>query len=260
MEDEFRGTVGDHPELYDILHDGYSGDVDLYAHISAGRNPILECGVGTGRVAIPLAKLGKTVHGLDNSAEMLEELRLKLQSEPAAIRRRLLLHQADMRSFALGRTFGFVSVPFMTFNYLLTLDEQLDCLRCIEAHLEPGGYLAMELMSFYREWFHDDGITRVVLSKRDRESGETVQVHRLTRFDPATQIVEHDRTYRFVDVTGKVRLERTVFWRNRFFFLGEAELLLKAVGLELQVVWGGHNREPFTRDSRVAFVVAQKPG
>lgn len=252
------GNVTVYPELYDLLHKDATDDILLYQRLSEGCNPVLECGVGTGRIAIPLAREGKVVYGIDKSSEMLAALRRKLKDEPNAVRDRIHIYEADMCSFNLGVSFKFAYVPFMTFNYLPDIRSQLGCLRSIHAHLETAGTLVLELISFYREWFHNDGIPRLVARRIDPDTGKAIQVFRVTRFDPSTQILEHDRHYRFLDSTGRVEEERAVWLRNRFFLLGEVRLLLQNANFTLEHIWGDHSGGPYTSDSQVMILVASK--
>jgi SAM-dependent methyltransferase len=259
MDDSsWHGTVASNPDLYDLLHGEPQDEVAMYSSLSEGCDAILECGIGSGRIAIPLARAGIEVHGIDTSAEMLAQLELKLKAEPGTVGRRVHPSMADMRSFDLGRSFSFAYVPFMTFNYLLTIEAQRECLAALYRHLKPGGTLLIELISLYREWFYNDGIARFVLRRKHPESGQIVDIFRVTRFDPATQILEHDRQYRFLDDLGRLDHERTVFLRNRFFFLGEAQLLLAEAGFTLTAIWGDHKRGPYDRDSQVMILVASR--
>ena len=226
--------------------------------MSEGCGAVLECGVGTGRIAIPMAREGRVVYGIDKSPEMLATLRDKLKDEPPIIGERIHLYEEDMCSFDLGTSFKFAYVPFMTFNYLPDIDSQLGCLRSIRAHLENEGTLVLELISFYRDWFHNDGIARLVAQKTDLGTGKTTQMFRITRFDPSTQVLEHERHYRFLDSTGCLEEERVVLLRNRFFFLGEASLLLQRANFTLQHIWGDHARGPYTSESQVMILVASK--
>jgi hypothetical protein len=256
----WHGNVTRYPELYDLLHDDHKSDIALYQRMSQGCDAVLECGVGTGRIAIPLARQGIVVHGIDTSREMLAALERKLQGEADPVRGRVHLHQADMCSFDLGISFKFIYIPFMTFNYLPSIEAQLACLGSISSHLKTEGALVLELISFYREWFHDDGIPRLVVRRTNPDTGATVEVFRVTRFDSSTQTLEHERYYRFVDPTGRVEGERTILLRNRFFFLGEARLLLEKANLTLKQVFGDHDGGPYTRDSQVMILVASKAG
>jgi SAM-dependent methyltransferase len=254
----WHGNVASYPELYDVLHQDNTSDLGLYERESEGCDTILECGIGTGRIAIPLARAGKIVHGIDQSKEMLAFLRKKLERETTTVADRVHPHEANMCSFDLGLSFRFACIPFMTFNYLPDIEAQLSCLRSIHTHLEVGGTLVLELMSFYREWFHNDGISRFVLRRKDPVTGASIEVFRVTRFDPSTQIMEHDRHYKFLDAAGRVEREQIILLRNRFLFLGEACLLLEKAQFDLKHVWGDHASGPYTKESQIIILVASK--
>src|SRR5207302_1685670 len=76
-------SLYDEPELYRMLFDGWTADLDFYRRLAAdAKGEILECGVGTGRVAIDLARCGHRVHGVDVEPRMLDRLALTLRGEP----------------------------------------------------------------------------------------------------------------------------------------------------------------------------------
>ena len=158
----WHGTVPDFPDLYDVMHRDQSSDVALYQQLCIGCDTVLECGVGTGRIAIPLARAGFKVHGVDDSAQMLSEMATKLAKESAEVRERVVVHHADMRYLSLGRTYDIALIPYMGFNYLGTLEEQVECLRAIRKHLATASLLVLELVSMYAPWFHNDGALRLV--------------------------------------------------------------------------------------------------
>src|ERR1044071_412931 len=105
-------------ELYD--HVGiYRDRPDVGFFVDAARDagsPVLEIGSGTGRVLIPTARAGIDIVGLDSSPSMLAVCRGRLAQEPAAVRARIALVEADMRAFDLGRTFTLVTIPFRPFR------------------------------------------------------------------------------------------------------------------------------------------------
>lgn len=252
------GDIPDHPELYDILHENHVDDIALYERFGKERKTILECGIGSGRIAIPLAREGVVVYGIDNSPQMLALLESKLAQESQMVRERVHFCQKDMCDFDLGLTFGAVFIPFMTFNYLPNIKSQVSCLTSVARHMADGSTLVVELMSFYREWFYDDGISRLVARRKDPNSGRQVEVFRITRFDPATQIMEHDRHYRFIKSDGRIVEEKLLLLRNRFIFLGEARLLMERCGLNLKEVWGDRQGGPYTQNSQVMILMAMK--
>lgn len=128
---------------YDAMHESVApirGDVAFYRRQArATGGPILEIACGTGRVSVPLARAGFDVTGLDLSPHMLAIARAK----PGADRVRWV--RGNMRRFSLGRRFRLILVPFRSFQRLLTVEAQRECLECIRRHLRPGGTLVLSL-------------------------------------------------------------------------------------------------------------------
>src|SRR5213596_1776881 len=99
----------------------------------------LELGIGTGRIALPLAHRGVRVHGIDLSEAMVARLRAKPGAEEIGV---------TIGTFATTRvegTFSLVYLVFNTIGNLTTQDEQVACFENAAAHLEPGGCFAVEL-------------------------------------------------------------------------------------------------------------------
>jgi SAM-dependent methyltransferase len=107
--------------------------------------PVLELGAGTGRVTIPIAEGGVRVSALDLDAAMLDKLRQKAAALSPDVRARILVHQGDMRSFALDEQYALAIIPFRAFLHNVTREDQLATLRCAHAHLRPGGELALNV-------------------------------------------------------------------------------------------------------------------
>jgi ubiquinone/menaquinone biosynthesis C-methylase UbiE len=147
-------------EAYDAFYSSsgpnIAGDVAFYERVAreAG-GPVLELACGTGRIALPLAKAGLHVTGVDRSDAMLTTARRKLAMLPASVQERLSLVDQDMSALSLGRRFGFVFVPFRSFQHLLTIDLQRKSLEAIRRHLEPAGRLALHLFDPRLDWLID---------------------------------------------------------------------------------------------------------
>ncbi|HZN12158.1 MAG TPA: class I SAM-dependent methyltransferase, partial [Blastocatellia bacterium] len=107
-------------ELYDQVPI-YTSRSDQEFYLDAARaaaGKILEVGCGTGRVLVPTARLGREVVGLDRSHRMLARCREKVAQEPDDVRRRVRLHEGDMRDFDLGEQFALATIPFRPFQHL----------------------------------------------------------------------------------------------------------------------------------------------
>ncbi|MDJ0382063.1 class I SAM-dependent methyltransferase [Streptomyces sp. G-G2] len=105
----------------------------------------LELGVGTGRIAIPLARAGASVHGIDNSPHMLRRLRAKTGGE--------LVHDtlADMADYSLGRRFALVYSVFNSIFRVADQQRQLACFAATARHLAgPDGRFLVELRALRR--------------------------------------------------------------------------------------------------------------
>src|SRR5512142_961246 len=106
--------------------------VDFLAEL-AGGGAALELGIGTGRIALPLAARGVRVHGIDLSEAMVARLRAKPGGEAIGV---------TIGDFAMTRVEGAFSLAYLVFNTIMNLttqDEQVACFRNAAAHLEPGG-------------------------------------------------------------------------------------------------------------------------
>ena len=112
--------------------------VDFLAHLAAD-GPALEFGIGTGRIAIPLAERGVPVHGIDLSAAMTERLHAKPGGEL------LDVEIGDFASTTVEGSFALVYLVFNTIQNLTSQEAQLGCFRNAAAHLQPGGHFVIEV-------------------------------------------------------------------------------------------------------------------
>lgn len=177
-------TYGDRQaDTYDAFRDEIFGGEDVHDEVAlltklAGPGPALELGVGTGRIALPLASRGLRVTGLDASGAMLERLRAKIVGE------RVEPVLAAMQAFALPDRFTLAYCVSNTFLQLTTREDQQACLTEVANHLRPGGAFVVDA------WVANPGrFTRnqvVAIWHMDQDS-----VHlEVSRLNPLTQIVE----------------------------------------------------------------------
>jgi SAM-dependent methyltransferase len=211
--------------------------VDFLAEL-AGGGAALELGVGTGRIALPLAQRGVRVHGIDLSAAMVARLRAKPGAEQVGV---------TIGDFATTTVDGRFSVAYLVFNTIMNLttqDGQVACFRNVAAHLEPGGCFVVEV-----------GVPEL----RRLPPGETVRAFEVgpTRlgfdeYDVATQgLVSHH----YAAVDGRLEVVSMPF---RYAWPSELDLMARLAGMTLRGRWGGWRREPFTSDSRKHVSVWEK--
>lgn len=251
--------VPDKPRLYDWLYHKTSKDFAMYRRLTEGHERVLECAVGTGRLAIPLAESGKHVFGIDYSEAMLQGLADKLAKQPEEIQQRIRYAQADMRDFDLGEKFSFVFIPFGSFTYLLSIEDQKRCLASLKRHLAPGGTIVIDVPTWEEardeRWLQNDPSLMKVKQAIDPETGKSTEMWSTFRFDSSTQLMEQDRHFRIYDKNGYLESEQAVLWRMRFFLAGELRLLAEVSGLQVTEVYGDFQLGPYHHGSEVVIMV-----
>jgi SAM-dependent methyltransferase len=240
---------GDVAELYDyVVPYATRGDIEFYVDEALAANgPVLEVGCGTGRVLIPTARAGVAISGLDGSAAMLDRCRQKLAGETPAVRDRVELHEGDMRSFALGRRFALVTIPFRPFQHLLTVDDQLACLTTIHRHLETDGRLILDLFNPSLDYLvnRQVGVELPEGPPADLPGGRTLErTFKITNADRFEQINDIELIYLVTDASGATRRSVHTF-RMRYLFRYEAEHLLARSGFAVEQLYAGYDRSAY---------------
>jgi SAM-dependent methyltransferase len=206
----------------------------------AGSGDALEFGIGTGRIALPLAARGVSVSGIDLSEAMVQRLRRKPGGGELAV---------TIGDFATARVDGRFSLVYLVFNTICNLtgqDEQVACFQNAAAHLEPGGRFVIEVSVPPLQRL-DPGETDLVFHRSDAHLG-------VDELDPVTQrMVSHHYTRR---EDGSFELRSFPF---RYVWPAELDLMARLAGLALQDRWAGWDRAPFTAASTSHVSVWQKP-
>src|SRR5512132_3522171 len=142
MEGYQASTYGDRiADVYDQWYGYGRGDddacVERLAEL-AGSGPALELGIGTGRIALPLAARGVEVHGVDSSRKMVAKLRAKKGGRAIAVT------LGDFADVPVDGEHALVYVVFNTFFGLLTQQDQVRCFANVAEHLAPDGVFLIE--------------------------------------------------------------------------------------------------------------------
>ncbi|MDX3455548.1 class I SAM-dependent methyltransferase [Streptomyces sp. ME02-8801-2C] len=208
----------------------------------AGEGRALELGVGTGRIALPLARRGVEVHGIDMSRAMVARMRAKEGGDAIGVT------IGDFSSTRAETTDGDFSVAYLVFNTIMNLtsqDAQVDCFRNVAAHLAPGGTFVIEV-----------GIPEL----RRLPPGQSVVPYHTspTRwafdvYDTATQATSSN----YVEVVDGRGSYRSIPFR--YVWPSELDLMARLAGMRLRERWAGWGREPFTGESTKHVSVWEKP-
>jgi SAM-dependent methyltransferase len=206
---------------------------------------VCELACGSGRLAIPLARAGIAVTGIDLSEDLIALALEKARREPGAVQRRLRFEVADVRGFDLAERFGFMFAFFGGFECLLTRDEQVACLACARRHLAPGGLLEVELMAAgaARDAIATaPGLIRHERRRRDDELQADVRiVTEQTVEGDGVLVARHAAEVRFGD--GRVETH-TAVERTRLVSYEEMASAAAGAGLIVERALGGHDLPP----------------
>jgi SAM-dependent methyltransferase len=236
-------------DLYDYVVP-YRARPDVAFFVDAAvvaRGPILEIGCGTGRVLIPTARAGVDVVGIDSSAGMLAVCRERLGLEAEAVQSRVHLVRADMRDFALERSFALITVPFRPFQHLLTVEDQLSCLRTIRRHLVDDGMLILDLFNPSLDALATTPIDQESPSEPEFSTPDgrrVVRRFKIVAHDRFNQVNQVELIYYVTHPDG--REERLVHaFAIRYLFRFEAEHLLARCRFEVDALYSGFDKTPY---------------
>ena len=213
--------------------------VDFLAAL-AGDGRALELGIGTGRIALPLAARGIPVHGIDLSEAMLARLRAKPGGDEIGL---------TVGDFAAARVDGAFRLAYLVFNTIMNLTTQaaqVACFRNVARHLEPGGCFVIETgVPELRRL--PPGERYVIFDFGDAHWG-------IDEYDVLHQGLVSHHFQRRPD--GTIEKSSGPF---RYVWPAELDLMAQLAGLELRERWAGWGREPFTGESRSHVSVWEKP-
>jgi SAM-dependent methyltransferase len=239
-EDHFGESVAAHfDERYAYQADStvVGPIVDLLGEL-AGEGAALELGIGTGRVALPLAARGVSVHGIDLSEAMVARLRAKPSADAIGVT------IGDFATATVEGTFALAYLVANTIMNLTTQDEQVACFQNVAAHLEPGGCFLIEVL---------------VPRLRRLPPGERFQAFAVgpahlgfDEYDVARQgLISH---HYWIE-EGGIEVLSPPF---RYVWPSELDLMARLAGMTLRDRWAGWKREPFTSESDMHVSVWEK--
>ncbi len=242
--DFFRVAARYYDDDYAAL--GYDADVKFYAGLAADcGGPVLEMGCGTGRVLLPTARAGVTIHGLEISPDMLAVLRERLRQEPAEVRQRVSWTEGDLRSAEVSGRFALVTAPFRVAQILIERQDQRAWLRNVRRHLASGGALCFDVFQpDYRLLAAPRG-PEPELDRPDPATGGRIHRRFRTVPRPETQTLEVEIQWIHEDPAGRVTSESSGQFQLRWFTRGELENLLELEGFRITDYWGSFRGEPF---------------
>jgi SAM-dependent methyltransferase len=247
------------PEFYDLEYADRIEDIGFYQRMAFEANdPVLELACATGRLAIPLARIGAQIVGLDHCAAMLEICRAKRDRLLAVLKGRLELVEDDMRCFSLGREFRLIIAAFDSFSALKSLPEQDACLAAAARHLADGGRLVVDMAFPDPTRLAPNGPNQILERTFHWPQGRTIVTkYRRTWINMTRQEIAVVCEYRYQDRNARLTRRFNCF-TSRLVFPYEMPLLLERHGLAVKAVFGSHDMEPLVEGSTRMIFVAEK--
>lgn len=244
-------------KYYDLYYVDRKEDIDFWTSISSEVGPsILELSCGTGRLSIPMARVGNTVVGIDVSAEMIKIGKQKIKKLPSPLRKKITMLKADSLSFSLSKRFNAVLCPEAF--WAITDKEQDSMLQSVKKHLYAGGYLVMSISNFHERseriefqhlkscrYFPEYGFTMTRQNFVEGNAGSSLDTitHFLDRVYPNGTIKRI--------VTTRTERQRTKH---------ELKTILTSHGFRIKKVYGGYDKSQWSENSKWTIVVATLSG
>ena len=251
--DPYLAFVG----FYDAWTRDVEGDVDFYVRrATAVPGPVIELGVGTGRIAIPVAQAGQRVIGVDLSPAMLTEAHAR--AGEAGVADKIAFAEADMRSFVAEAPVNLVTIPYRSFLHMETTEDQLTCLANVNRSLVSGGHLILNMFVPDPAYIAGQDRKRNLHSEFTDERGRRCEVWVTPTYELSTQRVTIRATVdaydgdRVVDTTEAELHVRMVY---RY----EMEHLLARAGFEVESLYVDFDERPLDESCSEMIWVARKP-
>jgi SAM-dependent methyltransferase len=221
-------------ELYDPWSLSVTEDVAFYvAEARKTGGPVVELGIGTGRIAIPIAEQGIPVIGIDSSREMLGACGRR--AEAAGVTELLDLRLGDLRSPPLREQVPLVVCPFRSYLHLADDGERVEALTAAHAALEPGGRLVFDVFAP-----KPDDIAETHGRWLEREPG----IYELAHWDEAARTLT-------LSVRGpESAATMSLAWISR----DEWQQLLEETGFDVEACYGWFDRSPYRGNEDMIFV------
>jgi len=217
--------------VYDQWYSMYDpSTIQTLSELAHGGN-VLELGIGTGRIAIPLLNTGLTVHGIDASESMVAKLQAKPGGESIPVK------MGNFADVSVDGQYKLIYVVFNTFFSLLTQDEQVRCFRNVAKHLASDGVFVIEaFVPDLKRFTAGQAIrlTRIELNE--------IQVD-VTQLEPESQVV----TTQHIVLTE----QGTRFYpvKLRYVWPVEMDLMAQLAQLRLKERWSDWTKTQFAADS-----------
>lgn len=217
--------------------------------------PVVELGVGNGRICIEVARRDKAIVGIDSSTAILDLCRQR--SEAAGVAGLLRLVQADFREFVLPEPAELIVLPFHSLGHLLTDDDKLRALRTVRSQLVPGGRFIFDHFIFDPD-FAAPGVPHFRAEFEDPATGRDSILWESSTRDMERQLIHILAWTDELDEKGNLQNRR--YRRIQFSWITpeQSRRLLEEAGFAIEATYGDFDENPLTDESTHQIWIARR--
>lgn len=238
---------------YDLENVSLVADIGFYLELAGvAQGPVLEVACGTGRITLPLARMGINITGLDVSDGMLKQAKSKADSENLKI----AWIKADCRNFDLNKKFKLIYIPFNSMQHLHDTNSIESFLNCVKRHLDSDGIFALDVFNPSLQILTRSNEKRFPVFKHPNPDNfnEEVVVEETNVYDRKTQI-NHIKWYFSIGDKKDAQVHEL---NMRCYFPQELDILLKYNGFEILNKYGDWTKKEFTAADMKQIIVCKK--
>jgi ubiquinone/menaquinone biosynthesis C-methylase UbiE len=219
--------------------------------------PILELGVGTGRIAIELMKKGRNVIGIDISEKMMAVCKEK--TKQLKLSNKLTLSNQDMRNFTLNEKVKVAILPFRTIGHLLTLQDRINMFNSVAKNIQSGGLFIFDHYVFNLGWaqkYH--GVPRLMNIMKDNENNIEIYIYDTYLYDFKSQKMDCRISIETVNSEGCVINKRYAQFYFSWIVPEEIKELSQDAGFEVIDIFGDFKHQKWNEKSDNQIWILEK--
>ena len=209
---------------------------------------ILELCCGTGRLTLPIAKEGYDISGVDYTASMLEQAKIKASQEGLAIE----FIEADIRTLDLPEKYDLVFIPFNSIHHLYKKEDLFRALKAVKNHLKEGGLFLLDCFNPNIQFIVEGEKEQKVIAEYSTSDGREILIKHKMRYENTTQI---NRIEWYYYINGQFDSMQNL--DMRLFFPQELDAYLEWKGFEIIHKFGNFTEEAFKDDSEKQIFVCR---
>lgn len=210
---------------------------------------ILELCCGSGRLTIPLAKVGYKITGVDNSKSMLEQAKLKAKNDKIEI----TFIEADIRNLDLNNKYDLIFIPFNSIHHLYKNQDLFDTLKVVKEHLKDDGLFILDCYNPNIQYITEAEKGKNKIAEYETTDERKVIIEQTMKYESNTQINRIEWHY-FINE----KFHSVQNLDMRMYFPQELDTYLKWSDFSIEHKFGSFDEEKFNKKSEKQIFICKK--